>query len=165
MISFNLRLSQVEINYFDSDLYSLSSKIKGRYDAINFSNIYEYLNYGVHTSLENASRYYQFITEQMYPLLNSNGAMMFAYLYAFSDTVKKYFDEMYDKSRKLLSSSIMTSFEEMEMYQNDLTSQNYSYSLLLDMFQHENIKKVLTNHIVYGQSLDKSHDMALILKK
>lgn len=163
---FQKKLENVEINYYDSDLYSLP-KVLGdnTYDAMNFSNIYEYLNYRNNTNRENAFRYYRFIMEEMYPRLNENGTMMIAYMYAFNERVKKHFEEMYDKyPEKLVCSSLIT-LEQYLFYKKGFTSQNYDYTLLLNLFEKENIERVSTSHIRYGQSIDMTHDMALFLKE
>ncbi len=164
---FQQRIADVEINYYDVDLYSLNRCLADNtYDAMTFSNIYEYLNYGRFVGKENALRYYKFIMEEMYPRLVEDGTIMVTYMYAFSDKVKEYIDEVKNNGeleKMVLSGNI--SLDQLDLYLRGLTSQNYSYSLLLDLFEKENIKKVATSHIVYGQSFDTSHDMALCLKK
>lgn len=164
---FQKRLRDVEINYFDADLYSLPEVLgDNRYDAMNFSNVYEYLNYGRNTNKENALKYYNFIMREMFPKLNDNGSIMVSYLYAFSDRVKKYLKEAEENgSLQDIVYSGSINFEQLNLYMKGLTSQNYSYLLLLDLFENENIQKIDTAHIEFGQSFDKSHDMAVFLKK
>ena len=86
---------------------------------------------------------------------------MVSYMYGFNDKVKKHFEEMFAQRAEKLTISGALPIEQLELYMNGFTSQNYSYVLLLDLFEHENIKKVLTSHIRFGQSIDMSHDMAL----
>lgn len=164
---FQERLQNVEINYIDADFYSLNKHLKDNtYDVMNFSNIYEYLNYGRVVSEEKALKYYRCIMEEMYPRLNNNGAIMVSYMYDFNDKVKDFVKEMVARgglddlvySRKI-------STRQLGVYLVGMTAQNYAYTLLLDLFEKENIKKVVTEHVEFGQSFDKSHDMALCLKK
>lgn len=164
---FQKRLLDVEINYIDSSLYSLEKHLgDNTYDGMNFSNIYEYLNYGRDVSYEKALRYYKFIMEEMYPRLNDSGTIMVTYMYAFSDKVREYINRKKNEGSldKLVYSGTI-SIDQLGLYMSGLTSQNYSYFLLLDLFEKENIKKIATSHVEFGQSFDKSHDMALCLKK
>lgn len=103
--------------------------------------------------------------QKMYPRLNKNGTMMISYMYAFSDKVKEDFDEMYKNNPNRIVSSGPIGFEQVPDYIKGLTTQNYAYSLLLDEFKEESIKKIETEHVQYGQSQDMSHDMALCLRK
>lgn len=163
---FQERLENAEINYYDSDLYSLPELLKDNtYDAMNFSNIYEYLNYGRNTNYENALKYYQFIMEKMYPRLNQDGTIMAAYMYAFNKNAKKRFDELsIEYPRKLMYSEGIT-LNRLYLHLEGYTFQNYSYSLIQDLFENENIRKIPTSHVIFGRSVDMSHDMALCLKK
>lgn len=166
-MDFQERIKDVEINYIDADLYSLNKYLKDNtYDAMNFSNIYEYLNYGRETGEEKALEYYRFIMEEMYPRLNSNGTIMVSYMYAFNDKVRDYVKKMIAAGRldELVHAGTI-SFEQLPLYLKGMTSQNYAYTLLMDLFEKENIKKVVTEHVQFGQSFDMSHDMALCLKK
>lgn len=164
---FQERLKNVEINYIDADAYSLNNYLKDKtYDAMNFSNIYEYLNYGRVVGEEKALEYYKFIMEEMYPRLNSDGTIMVSYMYAFNDKVRDYVKEMVAAGMldELVHAGTIT-VSQLPLYLQGMTSQNYAYSLLLDLFEKENIKKVVTEHVQFGQSFDTSHDMALCLKK
>lgn len=163
------KLDKAEINYIDADLYSLPSKLgNNTYDAMNFSNIYEYINYGYvgNLSVDIAHNFYKFIMDDMYPKLNENGTIMLSYMYAFSDRVKQQIDEFYalDPSKLIISGEFVF-LRNLVNYKKGFTTQNYSYSLLLNEFKNENIKKVVTSHVRYGQSQDMSNDMALCLKK
>lgn len=166
-MDFQERLANVEINYIDSDIYGLNKHLgDNTYDAMTFSNIYEYLNYGRYVCEENALKYYEFIMKEMYPRLNENGTIMVNYMYAFNDAVRKFINTAIDTGRMdefVYAEAIpLTKFE---TYLQGLTSQNYAYTLLLDLFDKENIKKVATAHVEFGQSFDTSHDMALCLNK
>lgn len=164
---FQKRLADVEINYIDSNIYDLERYLgDNTYDGMTFSNIYEYLNYGRNVSHENALRYYEFIMKQMYPRLNDNGTIMVTYMYAFSDKVRDYVKEMVaegDLDELVYSGRL--AIDQLDLYLRGMTSQNYSYVLLLDLFEKENIKKVATTRVEFGQSFDDAHDMALCLKK
>lgn len=164
---FQERLKSVEINYIDADALSLNKHLKDKtYDAMNFSNIYEYINYGRVVGEEKALEYYKFIMEEMYPRLNSDGTIMVSYMYAFNDKVRDYVKEMIaDGMLDELVYSGTIGFDQLPLYLQGMTSQNYAYSLLFDLFEKENIKKVVTEHVQFGQSFDTSHDMALCLKK
>lgn len=159
-------IKNVEINYIDADLYSLPKHLEGKtYDGVNLSNIYEYIVFGTKTNETEVRAFYEFIMSEIYPRLTKGGKAMIAYMYAFSDGVKKYVDELYlEHPDKFLPSGAI-SFEDVPYYKKGLTSQNRSYSLLLDNFAHEPIDKIVTEHIEYGQSIDMSHDMAVMLKK
>lgn len=160
------KLSDVDIKYYDSDLYNLPKHLENQtFDAINFSNIYEYLNYGKNCSRELAEKYHNFIMKDIYPKLNENGCMMFAYLYAFNDNVKQHVDKLYEANPEKLVPSGNVNLEQMESFLEGLTSQNMSYSFLLDAFANDQINKILTTNVFYGHSIDHSHDLALCLKK
>ena len=131
----------VEINYIDAPLYSLPLHLGNRlYDGITLSNIYEYLVFGENVNEKEVNAFYEFIMREIYSRLNKGGKAMIAYLYAFNDDVKAYVDK-------------------------GLTSQNRSYSLLYEKVKDENIEKIQTEHVEYGQSIDMSHDVAILLKK
>lgn len=159
-------IKNVEINYHDADLYSLPKYLKGKkYDGINLSNIYEYIVFGAKTNEAEVAAFYEFIMNEIYPHLNNGGKAMIAYMYAFNDAVKKFVDELYlEHPDKFLPSGAIRMVD-LPYYQKGLTAQNRSYSLLLDKFEQEPIEKIATEHIVYGQSVDMSHDMAIMLKK
>lgn len=159
------KLEEVEITYIDSTLYQLPSFLKeNTYDGMTFSNIYEYLNLGLQVSKKKAEEYHDFIINKMYPRLNKNGVMMAAYMYAFNDQVKESFEQMKKNHNNIVPPGVLT-FDRLEFYRKGLTTQNYAYCLLLDEFRNDPVSKIATNHIVYGQSEDMSHDMALCLKK
>lgn len=163
---FQETLENVEIHYYDSDLYSLPELLgDNTYDAMNFSNIYEYLNYGRNTNYENALKYYQFIMEKMYPRLNQDGTMMVSYMYAFNENAKRRFDELSVAYPREKMYSEELGIERLYLRTEGYTAQNYSYSLLQDLFEKENIRKIPTSHVIFGGSVDMSHDMALCLKK
>lgn len=156
----------VSINYLDCDLYSLPEKIQDKtYDAMTFSNIYEYLNYNQNTTKENAEKYRNFIIKEMLPHLNEGGAMMVSYLYAWNRKVKQEFDKMHQAHPERVVGTGAISTDQLEDYLKGHTTQNLAYSYLMDVFKNDPIKELPTNHIQFGQSTDMSHDMALILKK
>ncbi len=160
------KINKAKINFISSDLYNLPKKLgTKKYDAMTFSNIYEYLNYGQSVSLAKAQKYHDFIIKEMLPHLNDDGCMMISYLYAFNLAIKNDFDAMYKAHPdKLVPSGAMT-LDQYPYYIAGLTTQNYSYSKLLDTFEDDPITLVPTSHIEFGQSKDMSHDLALCLKK
>lgn len=163
---FQQKLESVEINYIDCDLYSLPNYLgDNTYDAMNFSNIYEYLNYGKDVCREKALKFYNFLMQQMCPRLNEDGKIMISYLYAFNNEVERYLKrEMTEENIESLYQDGIT-FDQYQLYMNGFTLQNYSYILLLELLEQENIKKVLTSHVYFGQSFDSSNDMAIIYQK
>ncbi len=156
----------VEINYIDAALYSLPEYLENKtYDGINLSNIYEYLVLGEKVNQDEVDIFYEFIMSEIYSRLNNGGKAMISYMYAFNDMVKEFVDKLYiEHPDKFLPSGAIRKID-LPYYLMGLTSQNRSYSLLLDKFKDEPIEKILTEHIRYGQSLDMSHDMAIMLKK
>lgn len=160
-------LDSININFIESDLYSLPKFLKNKYDAINLSNIYEYLNFDTQVNFENAKQFYDFITQQLVPYLNNNGTILLCYLYAFSKKTKKHFDELYKTTKfvKLYNSHTKLTSESAKALQQGLTTQNLAYSQLYDVFNSEQLIEIQTQHMNYGQSIDTSHDTALILRK
>lgn len=160
------QLEDVEINYIDAPLEALGEKIQGKeYDAINLSNIYEYINFRKNTSMENAQNFHDYIMETIFPHLSKNGKMMVAYMYGFNDKVKRFVEEEYQKRPEDLVYQKNIPLSQLGDYLDGFTSQNLSYAYLLDTFKNDNIETIPTENIVYGQSFDKSHDLALIVKR
>lgn len=160
-------INQTTINYIDSDLYGLPRHIEGKsYDVINLSNIYEYLNYSNDTRFKHARKYRNFIINELYPHLNPNGTIMVSYLYAWSDNVHNYFNQLYKESKgKVVATGALNMMDYFKYYLPGLTTQNLSYHYLEEAFKNDPIEKIQTEHIQYGQSIDMSHDMAIVLRK
>ncbi len=160
-------IDSVTINYIDSDLYNLPRHIKGRsYDVINLSNIYEYLNFGSGNNMENSIKYRNFVMKKLYPHLNPNGTMLVSYLYSWSDEVHEDWIERYKESGcKVVGTGALNMEDYFKYYLPGLTTQNLSYHQLLEAFKNVKIEKIPTEHVEYGQSIDKSHDMAILLRK
>lgn len=160
------KINSSQVTFYDSDLYSLPSVLTNQtYDAMTLSNIYEYLNYGRNISRQKAVQYRNFVINSLLPRLNPNGTIMVSYLYSFNEKLKKDFDQMYQKEPdKIVPSGAMT-LEQYPYYMQGLTTQNLSYSLLLDAFKDDNLSLIPTSHIEFGQSKDMSHDLALCLKR
>jgi len=156
----------VTINYLDTDLYHLPQYIKEKtYDAMTFSNIYEYINFNDAVTREKAKQYRDFVINEMYPHLNEGGAIMVSYLYAWNEKVKEDFDKMHKEHPERLIGTGAILSSQINDYMAGHTTQNLSYSYLIDALCHDEIKMVPTQHVVFGQSKDMEHDMALILKK
>lgn len=154
------KLNNVDITYHDCDFYSLASRLKDQtFDGMNFSNIYEYLNYSTQVSLQIAQQFKEYILSSLYPHLNQGGSAMISYMYAFNDQVKKEFDQYYTQRPNDLIKEEFISPYQIEAYAKEITSQNLAYSQLIDVFADA------TSNVKYGQSIDNSHDLALILKK
>ena len=159
------KLKSVEINYIDSSLENISQHIQGRkYDAINFSNVYEYLNFGNNVSLENAKQFHDYVMGCIYPHVKEGGKIMAAYMYAFSESVRDFVSNAYKNEENFVLSRVID-ITSVSRYMSGLTSQNLSYAFLMNAFEHDNVEYVKTDHIVYGQSFDDSHDLALMIKK
>lgn len=134
-------INEVSINYIDSDLYNLPSHITNKkYDAINLSNIYEYLNYGNTTTFQNAQYYHDFIINNLLPHLNYNGSIMVSYLYAWSDKAHQEFKKLYQKSNgKIVSTGALSMSDYITYYLPGLTTQNLAYHYLEESFKEDNI--------------------------
>ncbi len=159
-------ISSIKVNFIPSDLYNLPKHINNKkYDVINCSNIYEYINYSPNVTLKKAQIYRDFIIDKLYPHLNSNGTILVSYLYAWSRKLKDDFDKMYQETNGYVVKTGAISLEEYYYYLNGLTTQNLAYSYLLDAFHNDPIEEIPTNHVQFGQSKDMSHDLALILRK
>lgn len=160
------QLKDVEINYIDSSLESLHKHIEGRkYNGINLSNVYEYLNYGYDTNYENAKLFHDYIMESIYPHLKDDGKIMVAYMYAFNENVRKFIMDAYREQDENIIRTRAINLSQIEKYLSGLTFQNLSYGLLMEVFKNDPIECVETDHIVYGQSLEMDHDMALMIKR
>ena len=156
-------IKDVNINFIEADLYRLKSFIKTKkYDTINLSNIYEYLNYDRNTSIESARQYKDFIDYLIDNHLKNDGSIMIAYMYKWNKEVKNYFDNQYQKNNKLLSRYDIN--KDKNLLKKGLTYQNLSYSMLYNSLKIE-YEEVLTNTIIYGQNIEKKHDVTLIYRK
>lgn len=159
-------IKKTNINFIESDLPELPSYIFGKlYDAINLSNIYDHLYYGKPIVLDNIEEFRDFIINKLYSCLNTNGTILIAYLYAWSEKVKDDFDEMYKKYNGQLAPAHALSNEHLPLLQLGLTTQNLSYSYLFEAFKDLETTKIPTAHVDFGYSKDTSHDLALLLTK
>lgn len=160
-------IDAVTINYIDSDLYGLPKHIEGKaYDVINLSNIYEYLNYSNDTRFKHARKYRNFVINELYPHLNSNGTILVSYLYAWSPKAYEDFQRLYKESKgKIVTTGALNIEDYFKYYLPGLTSQNLSYHYLFEAFKEDEIETIQTEHVQYGQSTDMSHDMAVIMHK
>lgn len=159
------RSKDVQINYLDSDLLSLPKVIGAKkYDAMTFSNIYEYLNYNNKVSRKIAKEYRDFVVNAMKPHLTDNGTMMFAYMYAFNEALKEDFDRMHSENPEKLVGTGAITLDKYIDYISGHTTQNLAYSYLMDEVKNDGVLYVPTNHVQFGQSKDMSHDLALCLR-
>lgn len=159
-------IDSVIINYIDSELYELPKHIQGKkYDVINLSNIYEYLNYSNDTKFKHAKKYRNFVINELYPHLNKNGTMLVSYLYAWSQKAHNDFQKLYKESKgKIVTTGALNMIDYFQYYLPGLTSQNLSYHYLFEAFKEDNIETIPTQHVQYGQSTDMSHDMAILIR-
>ncbi len=159
------KIASASVNYIDASFYELPKYLgDNKYDVINLSNIYEYINYK-HVTKEVAEEYRDFIIKELLPHLNPDGVILVAYMYAFNDEVKAYVDKRYKENKEAFSDIRPAGYYHFLDKLRGTTSQNLAYSFLLDAFQNYNTEKLLTNNIEYGMSFDKSHDLALLLRK
>ena len=155
-------IDDVNINFIESDLYNLIPFVKNKkYNCINLSNIYEYLNYDKTASIKKVLTYTEFIDYLINNNLDNDGSIMFAYMYKWNRNVKDYFDILYRTNKELVSR--YDNKIKKNLYNKGLTYQNLSYSMLYDVFK--NFEEIITNTIIYGNSIEKNHDVALVLKK
>ena len=91
---------------------------------------------------------------------------MVSYLYAWSDELDKDFAKMYAESKgKVVGTGALNLVDYMSYYLPGLTTQNLAYHYLFEAFKEDNVEKLATEHVQYGQSKDMSHDCALLLRK
>lgn len=160
------KLGDADITYYDADLYHLPEFLGDKtYDAMNFSNVYEYLNFGLKVSRENATRYREFVEKELLPRLNEGGTMMLAYLYAFNENIRKELSRVYQVTPDAFIPSGAMQTDKVMNFIKGYTTQNLSFLFLMDALEGLPIKQVPTEHIRFGQSSDMSHDLALCLKK
>ncbi len=82
------RLEKVKIKYIDADLINLTQELREKYDLINLTNIYEYVNSDMFKS---GDKLYSDIVFQLIAFLNENGKILITYLYRCSlNDIKKY---------------------------------------------------------------------------
>lgn len=156
-------IDEVNINFIESDLYNLVSHISNnKYDLINLSNIYEYLNYDKDTSILLANQFKDYIISLTNNNLNDGGSIIVSYMYKWNRNVKKHFDNLYKINKKLVSRK--DGAIKKELYLNGQTYQNLSYSMLYDVLGNK-IEEIITNTIIYGMSIEEKHDVAIVLRK
>jgi len=72
------KLQVAKIEYIDSDLFDLPSKLNKKYDLINLSNIYEYINQYV---FDNSAEEFSKVIRKLINNLNDNGKLVIDYCY------------------------------------------------------------------------------------
>lgn len=156
-------------HFIESDFYSLDKNMPEGIDfgAIILSNIYEYLNFGFDTSVENAKKYVDFIKNVLLPKLKENGTCMGAYLCRYDEAVDCFIgDKLKDKPNGWApSEAILFGEENFKNYLTGYTGQNVSYYYLLRELERQfPIKLVKTNAAGYGQSFAEC-DSAIMIPK
>ena len=159
-------IDEVSIRFFNCNIYDLPSFIKDNmYDAITFSNIYEYLNYGLEVTMANALKYHNFIMNDIFPHLNNKGTIMFAYLYSFNREFKNRFDRLYEAIPEKLVFPGFYSYEDKIYLDAGLTSENLAYSQILEVFKDDNVIELPTKRVGFGQKVKEENDLALVLRR
>lgn len=157
-------LDRVIINFIESDFYHLLGHINDkRYDFINLSNIYEYINYDYGTTRAKALDYYQFIEYLIDNHLKVEGSLLLAYMYKWNKHEKEHFLKLYGQEKVLVARYDKKT--KMKYYQQGLTYQNLSYAYLYDVIAEKNFEEVFTDTVVFGNSLEREHDVAIVLRK
>ncbi len=137
------------------------------FDAMILSNIYEYLNFGFDTSVENAKKYVDFVKNVLLPRVKENGTCMGAYLCMYDEKVDQFIgDKLKDKPNGWApSEALLLGEENFENYLIGYTGQNVSYYYLLrELEKSFPVKLVRTNAAGYGQSFADC-DSAVIIPK
>lgn len=157
-------LDNVTINFIEADFYHILDYICGkRYDFINLSNIYEYINYDSGATKEKAQEYYQYIEYLMNSHLNGEGSLLLVYMYKWSKHEKERFLKLYNQEKILVGRYDKKS--KIGYYQKGLTYQNLSYAYLYDVMEEKKYEEVFTNTVIFGNSLEREHDVAIVLRK
>ncbi len=156
-------------HFVESDFYDLDKNLPKEidFDSIILSNIYEYLNFGFDTSVDNAKKYADFIKNVLLPRLKENGTCMAAYLCRYDNEVDNFIgDKLKDKPNGWApSEAILLGEENFKNYITGYTGQNVSYYYLLrELEKIFPIKLVKTNAAGYGQSFADC-DSAIIVQK
>ncbi len=156
-------------HFIESDFYSLDKNMpKGiDFDAMILSNIYEYLNFGFDTSVENAKKYVDFIKNVLLPRLKQSGTCMGAYLCRYDEKVDQFIGEKLKEKPNgwAPSDAILSNEENIKNYFIGYTGQNVSYFYLLrELEKYFPIKLVKTKASGYGQSF-ANNDSAIMIPK
>lgn len=156
-------------HFVESDFYALDKNMPEGidYGAIILSNIYEYLNFGFDTSVENAKKYVDFIKNVLLPKLKEDGTCMGAYLCRYDEKVDKYIgDRLKDKPNGWApSEAILFGEENLKNYLTGYTGQNVSYYYLLRELERQfPVTLVKTKAAGYGQSFADC-DSAIMIPK
>ena len=75
------RLQNTNIEYIESDLLDLTSKLNTKYDLINLTNIYEFINKEI---IDNGDKKFNDIIRNLISYLNDDGKILITYLYKCS---------------------------------------------------------------------------------
>lgn len=118
------RLSKVNIEYIDSNLLYLKEKLRHKYDLINLSNIYEYINRLIYFK---GDKKFANVVYDMIDFLNDSGKLLITYLYKCDiNDMNKYKDKsiMYARILGILNETFLIS----DIY-DYISIHNDSYSL------------------------------------
>lgn len=155
--------------FIESDFYDLDKSLPEGvdFDTIVLSNIYEYLNFGHNVSIENASKYIQFIKDILLPRLKNNGSCLLAYLYKYNDEVDEFIKSSLANQPNswVNTDDLSDGLANIKKILTGYTSQNVAYHFLLQEIDKAlSYQKLYTTSAGYGMS-SSNNDLALIYKK
>lgn len=157
--------------FIESDFYDLDKKLPENvsYDAIILSNIYEYLNFGIEVSVEEAKKYISFIKKVLLPRLKEKGCMLASYIYRYDKQLDEFIKRKLEEDPNGWVSSNSTiadlTLEDMKKIEVGYTGQNVSYHYLLNELKKEfPLEMVETKAAGYGLS-PANNDVAILIKK
>ena len=160
------RTKNFEVDFYAYDIYDLPTHIANKkFDMINLSNIYEYLNSNFKVSVDGALKYHDFVMSLVDKNLNDKGTILVSYLYNYNPGVRDYIDRMLKTKPHLLYCGGMLHESQRESFYNGFIAQKVAYNYLCDLFDDKAQFNLVSAVGEYGESFDKTFDMALILKK
>lgn len=85
------KLQKAKIKYIDANLLELPNLLNDKYDLINLTNIYEYINRDI---IKGGAQLFCDCIEKLIPYLNENGKILITYLYRCNyEEIKKFKDK------------------------------------------------------------------------
>ena len=153
-------------NFLTCDIFELQRKIRDKkFDHINLSNIYEYTNTGINLSYQNAINFYNYIMSLVDNNLNNDGTILVSYLYNYNQKVREYVQKLMNQGIFPPTKKMLT-IEEANLAKSGYTTQKIAYKYLCQVFEnHSDFIPVQSVSPDYGDSFDKTQDLALIYKK
>lgn len=166
---YNKLKEQAQNAYFKflaCDIFDLQSKIRDiKFDHINLSNIYEYTNSGLNLSFDRTIRFYDFIYSLVEKNLNQDGTILISYLYNYNQKVREYVQRLLFLNQNVPYGQKLTP-NQTQLIKSGYNIQKIAYNYLCDIFEKEaEFIPVQSVGERYGESFDKSQDLALIYRK